>query len=275
MCHTYVCNQSCSRPAFPVSSPNPGVVQLIEFEDNPGARVGITRNRGDRHASGVAPASLSAQTRRSMRWSPPTSFFGVECARMEVRTTIGEQGEETVNEITTMLPGLGKECVPCGGVQRAGQGGQAQDAAARADDGVLRERAGVRGGDGGVRERAPLGAAAAGVGSRGAADSPAAREGVRKTGWRNKNDYNDARAIAEAVQRPDMRFVGDIFLEDGGAAGCAGAASAARGAGGGAHGAVQSGAWAVVGERDRDGAGVGEAAPAPARGDGGRGERAE
>ena len=31
--------------------------------------------------------------------------------------------------------------------------------------------------------------------------------------WGNKNDYNDARAIAEAVRRPDMRFVAVKSIE--------------------------------------------------------------
>ncbi len=50
----------------------------------------------------------------------------------------------------------------------------------------------------------------------------------------NKNDYNDARAIAEAARRPGMRFVAVKTV----AAGQTGPAPAASGACGRAHGPV-------------------------------------
>jgi len=44
-----------------------------------------------------------------MRWSPPSSKIGVECARMEDRPTIATKKEETVTEITTIGLDLAKQ----------------------------------------------------------------------------------------------------------------------------------------------------------------------
>ena len=56
-----------------------------------------------------------------MRWSPPSHFLGVECAMMEVRTTICEQEGETVSEITTIGPDLAKHTFHVVGCDRHGK----------------------------------------------------------------------------------------------------------------------------------------------------------
>ena len=60
------------------------------------------------------------------------------------------------------------------------------------------------GGSGGLCECTLLGSGTGGVGTRSKTDSSSICEGFRA---RQQNDYNDALAIAEAVVRPEMRFV--------------------------------------------------------------------
>ena len=116
--------------------------------------------------------------------------------------TICEKGEETVNEITTIGLDLAKPA--CRWLRPSREDGQAQGAAAGAGEDVLCEPARVRGGDEGcasahywARELGELGHEVRLV--------PAQHVKAYVRG--NKNDYNDARAIAEAAQRPDMRLV--------------------------------------------------------------------
>ena len=142
--------------------------------------------------------------------SPPTSFFGVECARMEVRTTIGEQGEETVNEITTMGLDLAKNVFHLVGCDARGK--------------EVKRKMLRRGQVMAYFANVP----ACVVGMEACASAHHWARRLRELGHEvrlippqhvkayvrgNKNDYNDARAIAEAVQRPDMRFVGVKTVE--------------------------------------------------------------
>ena len=123
---------------------------------------------------------------------------------MEVRTTIGEQEGETVNEITTIGLDLAKNVFHVVGCDRHGKMVKRK---------MLR-RGQVRGYFANV--------AACVVGMEACASAHywarelrglghevrlIAAQHVRAYVRGNKNDYNDARAIAEAARRPDMRLV--------------------------------------------------------------------
>ena len=124
---------------------------------------------------------------------------------MELNPNHCEKGEETVNGTTIGLD-LAKH-VHVVGCDRHGK--MVKRAAAGAGEDVLCEPARVRGGDGGI-ECTLLGAELGELGHE-VRLVPHVKAYVRG----NKNDYNDARAIAEAADMP----------EDGGAAGRAGVAS--------------------------------------------------
>ena len=129
---------------------------------------------------------------------------------MEVRTTIGEKEEETVNEITTIGLDLAKNVFHVVGCDARGKE-------------VKRKR--LRRGQM-MAYFANVPACVVGMEACASAHHWARRlqelghevrlippQHVKAYVRGNKNDYNDARAIAEAVQRPDMRFVGVKTVE--------------------------------------------------------------
>jgi hypothetical protein len=56
-----------------------------------------------------------------MRWSPPSSKIGVECARMEGRSAIAMKKEETESEMTTIGLDLAKQVVHVVGCDSKGK----------------------------------------------------------------------------------------------------------------------------------------------------------
>ena len=123
---------------------------------------------------------------------------------MEVRTTICEQEGETVNEITTIGLDLAKHVFHVVGCDRHGK--------------MVKRKVLRRGQVRAYFANVP----ACVVGMEGCASAHYWARELRGLGHEvrlvpaqhvrayvrgNKNDYNDARAIAEAARRPDMRFV--------------------------------------------------------------------
>ena len=145
-----------------------------------------------------------------MRWSPPTYFLGVWCAMMEVLATICEQEEETVNEITTMGLDLAKRTFHVVGCDRRGKvltrkvlrRGQVRTYFANAPRCVVGMEA-CASAHYWARELRALGHEVRLI--------PAQHVKAYVRG--NKNDYNDARAIAEAAGRGDIRAVGVKTVE--------------------------------------------------------------
>lgn len=139
-----------------------------------------------------------------MRWSPPYFLTGVNSATMELNPTIEEKREETEMEITTVGVDLAKSmfhvvCFDARGREvNKRMLRRAQMLAFFAQLPVCRI---------GMEACASAHYWARELGKLGHEVKLIPAQHVKAYLRGNKNDYNDARAIAEALGRPSMRFV--------------------------------------------------------------------
>jgi transposase len=123
---------------------------------------------------------------------------------MELLSTIRvKRGEDHEQDYDDWV-GFGKECVSCGVLRRAGQGGQKEPAEAVPGIGLFCQFAPCLVG---MEACASAHHWARELGALGHQVKLIPPQYVKPYVRGNKNDYNDALAIAEAVIRPEMRFV--------------------------------------------------------------------